>query len=106
MATDTLSSEFCAWFEHGAALLFRAGLRRLTESEPLIAAELLKTALETTDNAPAVYTKRGACEYLGVGRTKFDQLRRKGLVPDRRVDGALRFFREDLDAYLRNEKGG
>lgn len=55
---------------------------------------------------PAAFDRAGAAEYLGVSLTTFDRLRAKLLIPDRYIDGNLRFLRKDLDAYLKKVENG
>lgn len=55
---------------------------------------------EVVSNGPGLFNCKEAAEYLGVGKSKFGRLRKRGLVTRVDQDGMLRFARTDLDEYI------
>ena len=51
-------------------------------------------------DGPGLFKRNEACDYLSIGLTKFNSLRRKGHVRGVDVDGTLRFTRTDLDVTV------
>jgi hypothetical protein len=49
---------------------------------------------------PALLNKQDAAMHLGIGLTKFDELRRAGAIPTYAIDTRLVFKVADLDAYV------
>ncbi len=71
--------------------------------------DLVRSAMEQVESERSrhvasagrgLYDREGAAEYLSIGVTKFDELRKNGIIKTLLVDGMPRFSRKDLDKYI------
>lgn len=80
---------------HIVVLLLRVGMSYVEGRHPAI----VPVALQ-----PAVLTKESACDYLGIKRTKFDELRKREDLGEFIDAGRPKFPRDKLDAYIQRQR--
>ncbi len=57
-------------------------------------------SVQVIDVEPAAMDRKAAARYIGVGVTKFDELRRDGEFAPVQIGNSPMYLREDLDRYL------
>lgn len=73
-------------------------LRRILADEMTKALEASKPT--KTQPKKEVFTNREAMEYLGVSRSTLQRWRGDGILQYRKINGSIRYTKNDLDAML------
>lgn len=78
-------------------------LRRLISDEINKALDSASPAKE--DPQKEVYTNKEAMNFLGVSRSTLQRWRENEILPFRKINGSIRYTRDDLKKMLENSRG-